>query len=198
MANGATGAVTDNRTVGMTTKTVPTQHFSYLVEIQALFAEIDAISDNAATPTYMNPGDMIKALQGLYISELLGLDEDSADEERRNDNDISLMEGSATNRDYTLGGSESLQSNLGDLIEEYSDIFSNSGRAILHGRAPIELAIDTQGWETNPNRAASRKIRKSRPKIQRGNLKCGKWIKVSPRKTVRRNLFVKSEFGFLA
>ena len=133
MANGATGAVTDNRTVGMTTKTVPTQHFSYLVEIQALFAEIDAISDNAATPTYMNPGDMIKALQGLYISELLGLDEDSADEERRNDNDISLMEGSATNRDYTLGGSESLQSNLGDLIEEYSDIFSNS----VKGHTPL-------------------------------------------------------------
>jgi len=53
---------------------------------------------------------MIQALQGLHISELLGFEDDGADEERPNDIDAPLRAISGDTKDYTMGGSEKLQS----------------------------------------------------------------------------------------
>ena len=78
----------------------PTQDSGYTEEMQTLFAEIYAVTDNMGTPTYNNEDELIQALQRLHISELLGFE------------------------DYTMGGSEYLQSQLRGLIEEYGDIFS--------------------------------------------------------------------------
>ena len=49
--------------------------------MQTLFAEINSVTNNATTPTYTNPDDVIQALQGLHISELLGFEDDGADED---------------------------------------------------------------------------------------------------------------------
>ena len=55
----ATGSVTERRTEA---KDIPTQHSGYTGEMQTLFAEINSITDNGATPTYTNTDDMIQAL----------------------------------------------------------------------------------------------------------------------------------------
>jgi hypothetical protein len=62
----------------------------------------------------------------LHISELLGFEDDGADEEGPNDIDAPLRAIQRDTKDYTMGGSEKLQAALGALIEEYNDIFSNS------------------------------------------------------------------------
>ena len=71
--------------------TIPTQHSSYTEEMATLFAEINSITDNSATPTYSDPDKLIQALQGLHLSEILEFDDDGADEDRQNDIDISRM-----------------------------------------------------------------------------------------------------------
>ena len=58
----ATGSVTERHTAA---KDIPVQHSGYMGEMQTLFAEINSITDNGATPTYKNADDMIQALQGL-------------------------------------------------------------------------------------------------------------------------------------
>jgi hypothetical protein len=115
--------------------------------MQALFAVTDM-----ATPTYSNEDELIQALQGLHMSEILGFEDDGADEEGPNDIDIQLM-GNTANEEYTMGGSDYLQSQLRGLIEDYRDIFSYS----VKGRS-MEFAVNAAGWETNTNRAASRQV----------------------------------------
>jgi len=99
-------------------KGVPAQHAGYKEEMQTLFAEINSVTDNVATPTYTNTEDMIQALQGLHISELLGFEDDGADEEGPNDMDAPLRAIQGATKDYTMGGSEKLQAALGALIEK--------------------------------------------------------------------------------
>jgi len=41
--------------------------------MQTLFTEINAVTDNMATPTYTNEDELIQA---LHISELLGFEDD--------------------------------------------------------------------------------------------------------------------------
>ena len=79
-------------------KELPAQHLGYTGEMQTLFAEINAVTDNGATPTYTNTDDMIQALQGLHISELLGFEDNGADEEGPNDIDTPLRRYRATQR----------------------------------------------------------------------------------------------------
>ena len=62
------GGVTQN-------STIPTQHSSYTGEMATLFAEINSITDNFATPTYSDPDELIQALQGLHLSEILEFDD---------------------------------------------------------------------------------------------------------------------------
>ena len=95
----------------------PASHSGYTREMQALFEiEINAVTDNMATPTYSNEDELIQALQGLHMSEILGFEDDGADEEGPNDIDIQLM-GNTANEDYTMGGSECLQSSTRDTDE---------------------------------------------------------------------------------
>ena len=79
------------------------------------------------------------AEQGLYISELLGFNDDCADEEGPNDIDISLMESNMSNKDFTTVGSEYLQCQLRSLIEEYGDIFSYSSKVALWTSSQLSL-----------------------------------------------------------
>ena len=79
---------------------------------------------NMATPTYSNEDELIQALQELHMSELLGFEDDGAEEQGANDIDIQLS--NTENEDYTMGVSEYLQSQLRGLIEDYKDIFSYS------------------------------------------------------------------------
>ena len=51
-----------------------------------------------------------------------------------------------------------MQASLGTLIEEYSDNFSYSVKGRSMDVPPMEFDIDTEVWEANPNRAASRLI----------------------------------------
>ena len=57
-----------------------------------------------------------------------------------------------------MGGSEKLQAALGALIEEYDDIFSYSVKGRSMDVPPMEFSLDTDIWEANPNKAASRQI----------------------------------------
>jgi len=82
---------------------------------------------------------------------------DGADEERPNDIDAPLRAIQSDTKDYTMDGSGKLQASLGALIAEYNDIFSYS----VKGRSmdvPQWNFLDTDIWEANPNRAASRQI----------------------------------------
>ena len=101
---------------------------------------------------------MIQALQGLHISELLGFEDDGADEEGPNDIDAPLRAIQGDTKDYTMGGSEKLQAALGVLIEEYNDIFSYSVKGRSMEVPPMEFFLDMDIWEANPSRAASRQI----------------------------------------
>ena len=51
------------------------------------------------------------------MSQILGINKDGADEEGPNDIDISRMNGSARNDDYTIRGSPALQEKLHTLIK---------------------------------------------------------------------------------
>ena len=58
------------------------------------------------------------------MSQIQGIDDDSADEEIQNDIDISRMNGTAMNDDYTIRVSPALQEHRHALKKEYDDIFS--------------------------------------------------------------------------
>ena len=49
------------------------QYSGYTGEMKALFAEINAVTDNMATPTYSNEDELIQALQGLHQRATGGL-----------------------------------------------------------------------------------------------------------------------------
>ena len=84
------------------------QHSEYGGDMETLFAQIDSITDNEHKPTYEDANELTQALQGLHMSQILGIDDDGADEEGPNDLDISRMNGTARNDDYTIGGSTHL------------------------------------------------------------------------------------------
>jgi len=134
----ATRSDTNRRTVA---KELPAQRSGYTGEMQTLFAEINSVTDNGAT--YTNTDDMIQALQGLHISELLGFEDNGADEEGPNDIDAPLRVIQGDTKDYTMGGSEKLQETLGALIEEYNDIFSFSVKGCSMDVPPMEFSLDT-------------------------------------------------------
>jgi hypothetical protein len=76
------------------------------------------------------------------MSQILGIDDDGADEEGSNDIYISRMTGSARNDDYTIGGSPALQENLHTLIKENNDIFSYSVKGWSMDVLPMEFDVD--------------------------------------------------------
>jgi len=94
--------------------------------MRTLFAEINAVTENAATPTYTNPDDMIQALQDYILASFW--DSKTTAQTKRDLTTLTppLMAITGDTKDYTMGGSEILQASLGALIEEYNDIFSHS------------------------------------------------------------------------
>ena len=89
---------------------------------------------------------MIQALEGLHISELLGFEDDGADEEGPNDIDAQLKAIQNDTKDYNMGGSEKLQATLSALIEEYNDIFSYSVKGRSMDVPQMEFSLDTDVW----------------------------------------------------
>jgi len=81
------------------------------------------------------------------MRKILGIDDDGADEEGLNDIDISRMNGTARNDDYTIGGSPALQKHLHALIKEYDDIVSCSVRGKSMEVPPMEFDVDKKLWE---------------------------------------------------
>ena len=63
-----------------------------------LFTEINSIMDNFDRPTYNDPDERIQALQGLHMSDILGYDDDGADEAGPNDIEISRMDADGEKR----------------------------------------------------------------------------------------------------
>ena len=100
-----------------------------------------AITENNHKPTCEDTDELTQALQGLHMSQILGIDDDGA-EEGPNDIDISRMNGSARNDDYTIGGSPALQEDLHALIKEYDDIFSYSVKGRSMHVPPMEIDVD--------------------------------------------------------
>ena len=97
------------------------QHSGYSGDMETLFAQIDAITDNALKTTYEDTEELTQALQGLHMSQILGIDDDGADENDPNDIDISK-------------NGTTLQDNLHALMNEYDDIatLSREGRWMSH------------------------------------------------------------------
>ena len=126
--------------------------------MDTLFAQIDAITDNEHKPTYEDADELTQALQGLHISQILGIDDDGADEEGPNDIVISRMNDKARNDDYTMGGFPNLQQELHSLIHEFDNIFSYSVKGRSMDVAPMEFEVDKKLWEASRNRLASRQI----------------------------------------
>ena len=123
--------------------------------MDTLFAQIDTITDNEHKPTYEDANELTQALQGLHMSQILGIDDDRADEEGPNDIDISRMNGAARDDDYTIGGSTILQKELHSLIKEYDDIFSYSVKGKSMAVPPMQFEVDK---ESSDNRLPSRQI----------------------------------------
>jgi len=126
--------------------------------METLFAQTDAITDNDHKLTYEDTDELTQALQGLHMSQILGIDDDRADGQGPNDIDISRMNGSARNDDYTIGGSPALQEDLHARIKECDDIFSYSVKGRSMDVPPMEFDVDKKLWEASANRLASRQI----------------------------------------
>jgi len=69
---------------------------------EALVAEIHAVADTTYLPTYTDPLQLAQAMHGLHMSEMLGYDDDGAEDEGVNDIDTTLMAPNVPNQDYTL------------------------------------------------------------------------------------------------
>jgi len=70
---------------------------------------IAAIAVTEHKPTYEDTKELTQALKDLHVRQILRIDYDRADEEGLNDIDISRMNDSSRNDDYTIGGSLALQ-----------------------------------------------------------------------------------------
>ena len=90
----------------------------------------------------------------LHMRDMLGYDDDGADEDGVNDIDITRMVQHNLNHDGTV----QLQQALNSMIAEFSDIFSYSVKGKAMDVPPMEFTIDRSLWETNLNWAPSRHI----------------------------------------
>ena len=88
-------------------------------------------------------------MQGLHMRDMLGYDDDGADEYGVNDIDITRMDGETHQHQQWLstGGSQYLHA----VITEFHDIFSHSVKVNAMDVPPV----DRTQWETNLNHAVS-------------------------------------------
>ena len=84
------------------------------------------------------------------MSQILGIDDNGVNKEVPNGIDISGMNGSARNDDYTIGDYPTLQEKLHALITEYGDIFCYSVKGRSVDVPPMEFDVDRKLWEASP------------------------------------------------
>ena len=56
-----------------------------------LIDELHAVADTALVPTYTDPLELLQAMQGLHMRDMLGYDDDDVDEDGVNGIDITRM-----------------------------------------------------------------------------------------------------------
>ena len=91
------------------------------------------------------------------MSEMLGYDDDRADDQGVNDIDTTLMAPNVPNEDNILEGHQHYRPSFA-LIQQYRDIFSHSVKGKAMDVPPMEFTIDHTMWETNQNIEASRDV----------------------------------------
>jgi len=71
-----------------------------------LYCHVNVMTDNEDTATYEDAEELTQALQGLHMSQILGVDDNGSDDDVPNGIDISIIRISRTarNDDYTIGG----------------------------------------------------------------------------------------------
>jgi len=72
--------------------------------METMIAELHAVEDTTLVPTYTDPIYLLQAMQGLHMRDMLGYDDDGADEAGVNDIDITRIVQHTLNHDYQLGG----------------------------------------------------------------------------------------------
>ena len=82
-----------------------TQHSVYVGNMKTLHAQI---SDKDHRKTYEDAEELTQALEGLLMSQILDIDDESADEDGPNDIDTSRMNETTRNDDYSIGGSPAI------------------------------------------------------------------------------------------
>ena len=68
-----------------------------------MIAKLHAVAGTTLVPTYTDPLELSPAMFGLHMRDMLGYDDDGADEDGVNDIDITRMATNSTNNDYQLG-----------------------------------------------------------------------------------------------
>ena len=69
-------------------KSLPQHHTAYDEPMATMIAELHAESDTTLIPIYTAPIELSQALQGLHMRDILGYDDDGADEDGVDDIDI--------------------------------------------------------------------------------------------------------------
>ena len=72
-------------------KPLPSHHTAYDEPMATMIAELHAVADTTLVPTYTDPLELSQAMHGLYMRDVLGYDDDGADEDDVNDIDITRM-----------------------------------------------------------------------------------------------------------
>ena len=60
---------------------LPPHHSTYTEPMATMVAEIHLVADTTYLPTYTNPLQLAQAMHGLHTSEMLGYDDDEAENE---------------------------------------------------------------------------------------------------------------------
>ena len=70
---------------------LPPHHTAYGEPMATMIAELHAAADTTLVPTYTDPLELSQAMQGLHMRDMLGYDDDGADEDGVNDIDITRI-----------------------------------------------------------------------------------------------------------
>ena len=82
-----------------------TPHSAYVGNMKTLHAQT---SDNDHRKIYEDAEELTQALEGLLMSQILDIDDESVDEDGPNDIDTSRMNETTRNDDYSIGGSPTI------------------------------------------------------------------------------------------
>ena len=75
-----------------------------------MIAELHEVADTTLVPTSTDTIELSQAMQGLHMHDMLGYEDDGADEDGVNDIDITRMVHNDLNNDYQLAARYSYKS----------------------------------------------------------------------------------------